>query len=303
MTQNINMNNKISADFCIKIDYEKGSKNPARVFRTMSDLIETTQKIDLSLISAIDNKIQPVLLLEDIETSSIKAWLRNVLETVDDDALKNLDWKPQVGKYLVKAKYFMINFIKDKTEITDKKQIYELQQGILKLAEETDVKKFPAYAPLTPKKLIEGIDLLNKSVKDLDKKDSVIFTSDEGDVAFNLNFSFIPEAIEDLLTKEKISSTQEMILKVKKPDYLGDSKWELKHDKNIYAKILHKEWLEDFQNRKIDVRPGDSLKAKVTVTVKYGFDNEVIGINYDIIEIFKIIQDNNDSQMQIDFQK
>lgn len=296
----MNIRDDISADFCLEIDYIKGSTNPARVFRAMGDLIETSQQIDLTLVNSIDNKIQPILLLEDIETSSIKAWLRNVLESTDDDALKNLDWKKQVGKYLVKSKYFLVSFLKDKTEITDKKQLYEAQSELLKLAEETEVRKFPAYTPITPQKLIESIDLLNKSLKNLDPNDTVKFISDEGEVNFNLGFDFVPDKMQELLTKESISSTQEMILKVKKPDYLGDSKWDFKHEKSLSAKILHIEWLNDFQNRKLDVRPGDSLKAKVKITVNYGYDNEVINTVYEIIEIVKIIQDNDNMQVKLD---
>lgn len=301
MLATVPMQEKLSADFCLEIDYQKGSANPSRVFRAMTELIETVQQIDLALIGSIDNKIQPVLLLEDIESGSVRAWLRNVLEKIDDGAIKDMDWKKQVGAYLVKGKYVLIDFLKNKTEITDKKQLYELQGKLLKLAEETEVRNFPAYSQITTQKLIQGIDLLNKSLAHLDKKDSVKYISDEGETKFNLDFNFVPEQIEDLLTKEKLESTSEMILKVKKPDYLGDSRWELKHDKVILAKILHKEWLEDFQNRKIDIRPGDSLKAKVRIVVKYGFDNEVIGMNHEILEVIKVMNNDENTQAVISF--
>lgn len=294
-----NMKEKVDADFCLEIDYKKGSTNPSRVFRAMSDLIESTQALDITLINSIDHKIQPVLLLEDIEAASIKAWLRTLLESTEDEALKKLDWKPQVGKYLVKAKYFLIDFLKDKTEITDKKQLQEAQHEILQLAEETKVKEFPAYTPITIPNLITGIDLLNNSLKTLQDEDKVKFLSDEGNTNFNLKFNFVPKEIEDLLTREKLESNQDMILKIKKPDYLGDSRWDLMHDKIIPAKILDEEWLHNFQTRKIDIRPGDSIKVNVKVTVKYGYDNAVIATTYEIIKVYSVIPNADSTQTNI----
>ncbi len=88
------MEKDLKADYCIEIDFEKSSKNPSRVFHTMYELIETFEFADRSLVQSIDSKIEPILMLEDIEIESIKTWLRNILTAIDDDALKNMDWRP-----------------------------------------------------------------------------------------------------------------------------------------------------------------------------------------------------------------
>ncbi len=41
----------------------------------MAALIEFFQSLDETLIESIDSKIEPVLLLEAVKTSSINAWL------------------------------------------------------------------------------------------------------------------------------------------------------------------------------------------------------------------------------------
>jgi hypothetical protein len=112
-----------NADYCIEIKFEKGSKDPARVFRAMQEMIETFHELDCSLVKSIDSNIVSSLVLEDIETGSIKSWLSNAIEIVADDALKNLDWKPAVGKYLVKAKYIAIDFLSDKTQISKASEV------------------------------------------------------------------------------------------------------------------------------------------------------------------------------------
>jgi len=74
----------------------------------------------------------------------------------------------------------------------------------------------------------------------------------EPEARFNLTFKLAPESIEDLVAKETLSSESEMLLKVKKPDYLGESMWDLRHGiLTISASILDKEWLEKFQSRKM----------------------------------------------------
>lgn len=70
-------------DFCIEVDYEKDSPNPSRIFKAMSDLIDTFQKVDTHLVNILD---RAGILLEDIEASSLKAWLRTILNKIPDDA-------------------------------------------------------------------------------------------------------------------------------------------------------------------------------------------------------------------------
>ncbi len=92
------MSTQSNPDFCLEIDFERGTESPERIFRAMSDLIETFQSLDADLVTSIDVRIEPILLLEDIESGSIKTWLKTQLETLDDEALKDLDWRKIIGQ-------------------------------------------------------------------------------------------------------------------------------------------------------------------------------------------------------------
>ena len=280
----------IDFDFYIKIDFEKGSRNPSRIFTTMSNLVETFQTIDAELAKSIDSKITSVLLLEDIESGSLKSFFKNILESVDDNALKAGDWKKVVGAYLLKVKYKLLSFLEDKNKVENRIQIEELQNDILQLAEETDVRGLPGYAPIPLERLLFSIGRLSNSVKNLSEKDDAKYISNEGTVSINKNFDYDSESVENLLTKETLSNKNEMILKVKKPDYLGESMWDFKHgERAIQAKIIDANWLKDFHDRKFDIRPGDSLLAIVETQVKYGFSGEVVAVHNFVIEIKEII--------------
>ena len=88
---------RTGSDFCLEVGFERGSEGPARVFSTIANLITAFQEVDRLLVRSIDSKIEPILLLEDVEAGSIRIWLRDRLLEADDEALKKLDWKPLVG--------------------------------------------------------------------------------------------------------------------------------------------------------------------------------------------------------------
>ena len=289
---------KLNSDFCITIDFNKKSENPSRVFQTMTELIHAFQTFDSNLIKGIDAKLEPTILLEDVETGSLKTWLSSVLKGIPDEAIKSGEWKQIIGHYLVKSKYIVLNTIEGRTDITDAKVIQEIQYELLEEARKTDIKMLPHYEPFPIPKLIRSIESINKSLAYLDKEDKAYFESKDNEKAtFNLSLDFSPEKIEDLLTKESISNESTVILKIKKPDYLGSSMWEFRHNNKVMpAKILHESWLVQFQQRKVDIRPGDSIKAKINTIVKYGHDNNVLGIAYEIIEVIQVLPLNNPTQ-------
>ena len=287
-------------DYCIQIQFERRTEDPARVFRSMQALIETFQEFDNSLVKSIDSNIKPILILEDIEAGSIKSWLSSALEAVDDDALKNLDWKPAVGKYLVKAKYCTVDFLNGKTKISSLFDVKQLEDKINEAAKETDVKWLSVYEKIPTNKLLHSLERISTSLSHLQKNDKASYLTEHEKVDFNLEFGLAPESIEELLTKDTIISQSEMILKVKKPDYLGESKWDFRHGgKSFPAKIIHKEWLDSFQNRQIDIRPGDSIRAMIEMMNKYDFNGELIGTDYNILQVIEVIRTNNPKQIDM----
>lgn len=138
-------NAKATADFCLEIQFEKNSENPSRIFRALSELIETMQYLDQILISSIDSKINPIVLLEDIQSGSVRTWLAEQINRIPDDALYHMDWKPFVGQYLVKGKQFIIKWCEGKTTITSTTQVSELRGQLVTLARETNIRMLPDY--------------------------------------------------------------------------------------------------------------------------------------------------------------
>ena len=192
----------------------------------------------------------------------------------------------------------MISFLEGKTEVSDRKQIDGLAHGLMEVAKETDVLRIRMYTPVHASKITKSLQKITEAVSHLDEGDIATYRTKEEETTFNMEFHFSPETIEQLLTKETISSNQEMILKVKKPDYLGESMWDFRHEgRTLQAKILDKNWLERFQAREEDLQPGDALRGTVKIHVDYGFDGEVVGTRYEIVEITEIIASNEQSSL------
>jgi hypothetical protein len=99
------------------------------------------------------------------------------------------------------------------------------------------------------------------------------------------------------LVKESLESEAPMILIVKRPDFLGDSRWEFRHGKQPFeAKLMDAAWLADFRNGVVVLRPGDGLRAKVRSVVRYGHDGELIDSKHEVLEVFDVIHTLRPSQ-------
>lgn len=276
------------ADFGFEIDFQRGVGPASRVFSATHEFIKACEALDDELVQSIDSSIDTVLVLEDIQAGSIKTWLRNSLSATEDDALKTLDWRPLVGKYLVRAKYAIIRWIDDDST---PRSLPDLRRELQRIAAETDVRHLPDYSAPSPNALVAAIRDFQSVKERLVPGDRAVFLTDEGNIEFNLSVRLPIEDIEALAVARTITMPDaEMILPVKKPDYLGDSKWELRFGKrNVTAKIEHTDWLRRFQNRQEDVRPGDALRCIVRMEHLYGFDNELLTERYTVIEVLEIL--------------
>jgi hypothetical protein len=276
-------------EFIIKIDFEKGSENPSRIFTAMAGMIDTFNKMDMVLAKSLAADIESILILEDIESGSIKTRLCSALKLIDDEALKELDWKKAIGSFLVKGKYKIIKFLEKKNVISSIEEINELEKDFEKLIDESCGQGFPFRTKVNTHKLLESMLNLSKANSNLSNKDKAMLISNEGKASINTRFYISTEMIEELLTRHVINKQIEMILLVKKPDYLGYSMWDVQYSgRTVQAKIMDLEWLQRFQSREVDMLPGDSLRAIVHLEIKYGDNNIIVGEHYSVLKVIEI---------------
>lgn len=288
------------SSFALRIEFEPGTANPQRIFQAATLMIQAFQALDRSLCQSIDSKIEPTMVLEDIEASSVKIWLKNILERVDDEALKKLDWKPLIGKYLVRAKYAYIAWSNKEHE---GQGLLELAKELQAIGQEVDIKHIQDVSPPSINELAEVTKIVDEAKQLLLPTDRISYIpKDEPPIFFNLTARWTEEELSALSVKETTKSqNMPLTLIVKRPDYLGKSKWEFRFGKKpVSAKIEDELWLTEFQNRRVDIRPGDAIRCIVTIEYKYGYDNELIDEEYTITAVKGVVE-NQLKQLDLKF--
>jgi hypothetical protein len=279
------------ADFVLTIGFRKGEGSPQRIFQAADALIRAFQHLDQILCSSIDTHLEPMLLLEDIEAGSLRTWLRNALTATDDDALKKIDWRPAIGRYLVRAKYIYIEWANDPDP--GRASLVELAKRFGRIASETDVRQLPAYAPPAVIDLAETAKEIDAAKGYLLEGDSVSYEAvGEPPSTFDLSVMHSPDQLVDLSIKETVKfPPAPMTLIVRRPDYLGSSKWEFRHGRrSLSIRIDDAEWVCAFQARKVDVRPGDALRCMVCIENSYGHDNELMREGYAVTKVIEVLE-------------
>lgn len=281
---------QVPGEIEIRVSFERGVGDPTRVFRTMTGLIESAQALDSHLALSIGASVRTSLVLEDVEAASLKAKLRTVVEAVPDEALKAGEVKKVIGHFLVAAKHKILDWCGQRTEIINLEEVKQLQSDVHKLAEQSDVKLLPAYAPVEIPTLLADITAVHQALSHLTPNDEATLSSAEGQSKYNAAFEVSQAMVQELVTREKIASKGERIVKVKKPDYLGTSKWEFKYaGRTIEAKILHTDWLQRFQTNQVSLNPGDSLRVILNEEVSYGYDSEIVQTDYEVLEVLDVL--------------
>lgn len=281
----------MKGDFGLRIDFERGSSDPCRVFRSMAGLIDSFHRIDQHLASPFRNEIRPFFLLEDIESGSVTTWLKTALVEMDDEHLKNLELKKILGHFLVKAKYAMISFLEQEEKIDSREKVQKIQDKIETVSHETGMAQISVYSPPTIEELVTDVISISDSVQALNQNDITTMILPEGIATVSRSFKIDGDRLSEILSMKNISSSVEMILQVKKPDFLGNSKWLFRHHGHqIDATITDSEWLKEFHSQQIKVLPGDAIRAKVSQVVTYGANNEVIKEIFEIPEVLEVIR-------------
>jgi hypothetical protein len=292
----------IEERFCLHIDFDKNAPDPARIFRALTGMIEAFESLDKHLLRPLSTTVQPVMMLENFEVSSLKTWITTRLQEIDDEHLGNLDWKKMAGKYAIQAKYACINFMSGKTTLSNQDEVQALKAAIEDAAEESGMKQLLDYSPPNTYELLTDIAAIGQALEPLASTDKFMLTNANAIAPFNLSFRLAPETIEQLTTSQTLANTSTVILKVRRPDFVGDTQWEFKHGvQTLRAKINDKDWLQAFQNRQVDVRPGDALKVKLESVVNYDFKNEVASTTYTVVNVEEVIIATEPDQSSLEF--
>lgn len=278
------------SEYELYLDYQRGEGDPSRVFHAMGGMIDVFSALDKDLGAMISASCEPSIVLTDIESGSLRSKLRDMLQDLPDEALEEVNVRQIIGHFLVKAKYAIIRWCEQTDSVEDIDDIRSLEDQIGKLAQDTEIKKFPAYTPVDRKALLHHINDMTNVLSSLEERDSLEYRSAFGNSRFNGNLAISPEVITSVLTQQMVTRRGVHVLKVKKPDYLGVSKWSVRHQgHSVDVKISDSGWLSSFQNGQVALQPGDSIRADLKEEVAYGYQGEIVHTWYEIEKVHEVI--------------
>jgi hypothetical protein len=287
-------------EFELKIDFVRHSEEPSRVFWSMGELIDATASFDMALASSLGLSAEVGLLLEDITTGSLRTRLSSLLRMIDKEALREGAWNKVIGRLLDDGRGHLLSWLESEPKIDSPKQLEVIQKDIQRLAASAELAHIPAPHPVPVASILTSIRAISRSTSYLHEHDQVFYSTEQRIVEITKSIQISDELEEQLLTREKSTTVVEALLKVKKPDYIGHSKWELYYSQHpIKAPIMDTEWLASFQAAKQDLNPGDSLKARLEIVTSYGHDGQTIGHSFRVLRVFGILPGNSYEQLDL----
>ncbi len=278
------------ANFALQLNYDGTTTSASRIFKGIQETLDAFEEMDKRFVPCIDEKIESILMLENVEQGSIKLWLRQVLKSTDDQALKNLDWKTLVGEFLVQTKYLLIAWLGEKTTTLSARGLNAISNRIQQEAQNSELRHLPVYQKPSQKDLVEIIRRMQETSKMLGPSEKFTYFTPGKEPKSWGALSIAPENLEALLIQKTIvQPAAGMQLLVRKPDYLSDAQWEFKKGKHpIRASIFDKKWLKAFHNKEISLRPGDSLECMVEVITAYDDTDAVLRETYNITKVHRV---------------
>jgi len=177
------------AVFELYVNFERQTQTPQRVFKSVADLIVAFGKLDELLVQTVLPGLHTDLLLEDIETGSIKSRLAIILRGIPDEAIKNFDWKKLIGHFLLKAKYTVLKHLEGRDSINSSEELQNLQTALETLAPTAEFNPLMIPGQLPLSKLIELISSIVRAAAQLQPNDYAEYRSQAGNTRINPNFN------------------------------------------------------------------------------------------------------------------
>ncbi|WP_152439801.1 hypothetical protein [Arcticibacter svalbardensis] len=281
-------------EFELNLLFDK-KKNPKDAFLKISDAFNCLNMVDDYYLSLADNSLIVSYELTNLEFSSIKSKIAQIIREIPDEAIRDFDWKKLLGHFLLKVKYRLLRFLEETQEVNTVLSIETLLQEV-----EVDKKLILGKSDylLHEASFFVFLNLIEKlisSAKKLSDDERLEYKTEFGTVRIDNRISFNRDNIFSDLGNKSLSNETTEILKIKSTDFLSSEKmWAFKlNNKSINARITDHNWLRRYYQRDFPLLPNDSLKVRLKVTYSTIDKGEIYAPHYEITEVIDVIYPEN----------
>lgn len=282
-------NENLDFDFELDLIFS-GQKNPVEAFGQIGKMYEKLLSIDQQILYNILPSAKLEYELIDLEYSSIKSKVNQILKSIPDDVLKDiLNLGKLFGHLLVYIKRRLIKA----TETNEVQSVESLQKVTTDINKE--IKKLPVdyiiILEINNYFVLNAINELGIEGRKLKKDEYFEYKSKAGNARIGRDSSVNMGKLLYELGGQTVEQQRTETLKVKSLDLLSDkASWKLiRQGKQIEVRILHKEWLDDYHNRKIVIQPNDYLKVDLKITYTTNSNTLKPVITYEALKVFEVI--------------
>lgn len=283
---------QIERNYSIKLEFDETSSDPVQVFQSYSEIIKSLKNLELLVGRSINRNLNHQQILCEVTAGSIISKIKSIFEFEDDSlAADETVLESQVNSYISGSTAAVFEEI-SKGPITTEKQIEDIKGRIIDFAEKEDIPSRFNFTPPSVREVIDVVDSIAQSTSKLQETENCSIISDDGieQITIPKKVSVSVTKIEADLVQDIITTNRQIILRVKKPDYLGEARWVFKHGKKtIEAKIMDQNWLNKFHLKEVVITPGDSLDVDVEMIEQYDRHGNLIKEGYSIMVVKNII--------------
>src|SRR6218665_1370651 len=258
----------------LTVNYENES-NAVRVFGIVYEITDAIARIDQEIASSVNERVDSELILKGLTQGSVKAYLANKLKNIEDEDIRKLDYRAILGKLLVEIKYELLTWL----EKESKQGIKQLEARINHHIDSSEISDLRVSRSINIKAIFNGLRVLEEAKRKLVSGETINVSMAKKPpiiIANDVDWS-LGDIVEESLTVKNFPAA-EALLVVKRPDYLGSSKWDFKFkDTKISAAIEDLDWLKNFHDRNVIIQPGDGLLCLLETSITY--DHHMIEVD------------------------
>ncbi|ALV25071.1 hypothetical protein CIG2463D_1506 [Campylobacter iguaniorum] len=269
------------------LHFDFDTESGANFFKNVSSFISSIDELNNVLCSYIDQEISTKVILEHVENGSLRARVRDVLKSIDNDKLRNYvkDPRDAIADFLIMAKDKLIVWLDD----VPKQLPNRANEIVCEILEATNLK--PCGYKNNETALLRALSNLSQSTKGFNMPPRINLNGNEREVKDSYEFS--PDDVDGVITQK--SQFQGSFI-IKKPDLAGASKWTIINGKAIDVKIIDEEWISKLKSHEIALRYGDRISGTLITNSFIDKDLNVIDTDYFLDDILGINSSNEITQ-------
>jgi len=289
---------KIETTYPVTIEYDPKADKPSRIFAALARAIDSCLEIDALLARTLSGEARVSQQLIRVEIGSLVTWIQSLIEIPDDSTLVPGTRKPQkVKTYIEKGRTSVIQKYSRSPDLQDPKVYQDIRHGLSSLALAEEVRADFTWNEPETMQIAETLKSMNDASKDLAAEDKLkIGSAPQLPPARPLDLHELQQA----LVQRTDSSVTEATLIIKKPDLLGESRWDFRMDGRVIAARINDEtWVANLHHRKIRLTTGDSLRVRLRTDIGRDIYGKELTRHYEILQVLSVVDSSTSIQAEL----